>query len=154
MAYPFYMKSQTKGFTENLRAEVINWLFRIHLKFRLWPETLYITVNLMDRYLSLYDMPAEKVYLLAIASLLIATKYEEIYPPTVKDFLKVTQNKFTREELMDLEQSILFSLDFAMLQTSSYRFVERYSKVAKADSIIFFMGQFFIELALFDSKMS
>ena len=103
MAYPFYMKSQTKGFTENLRAEVINWLFRIHLKFRLWPETLYITVNLMDRYLSLYDMPAEKVYLLAIASLLIATKYEEIYPPTVKDFLKVTQNKFTRDELMDLE---------------------------------------------------
>ena len=87
MAYPFYMKSQTKGFTENIRAEVINWLFRIHLKFRLWPETLYITVNLMDRYLSLYDMPAEKVYLLAIAALLIATKYEEIYPPEVRDLV-------------------------------------------------------------------
>ena len=91
------MKNQTRGFTENLRAEVVNWLFRIHLKFRLWPETLYITSNIIDRYLSLYDMPADRVYLLAITALLISTKYEEIYPPTVKDFIKITNHKFTRE---------------------------------------------------------
>lgn len=41
-----------------------------------------------------------------------------------------------------------------MLTTSSYRFLERYSKVAKADSVVFYLGQFFLELALFDSKMS
>ena len=91
---------------------MINWLFRVHLKFRLWPETLYITSNLMDRYLSLYDLPADRVYLLAISSLLIATKYEEIYPPTVKDFIKITHGKFSREQMIDLEQSILFNLDF------------------------------------------
>ena len=103
MPYPFYMKNQTRGFTENLRAEVVNWLFRVHLKFRLWPETLYITSNIIDRYLSLYDMPADRVYLLAITALLISTKYEEIYPPTVKDFIKITHGKFTREQMIDLE---------------------------------------------------
>ena len=97
MPFPFYMKSQTKGFNENLRAEVINWIMRVHLKFRLWPETLFIVINLMDRYLSIFDFPSDRIYLLAVACLLVATKYEEIYPPTVKDFLKITHNKFTRE---------------------------------------------------------
>jgi hypothetical protein len=55
---------------------------------------------------------------------------------------------------MDLEGSILSSLDFAVLTTSSYRFLERYSKVAKTDTVTFHLAQFFIELALFDSKMS
>jgi cyclin A len=97
MAYPYYMKSQNKGFTENLRAEVVNWLFKVHSKYRLWPETLYITVNLMDRYLSHYEITKEDHYLLAVTCLLIATKYEEIYPPTVKDFIKITNGKFNRE---------------------------------------------------------
>jgi murein tripeptide amidase MpaA len=97
MAYPYYMKSQNKGFTENLRAEVVNWLFKTHSKYRLWPETLYITCNLFDRYLSHYEISKEEHYLLAVTCLLIATKYEEIYPPTVKDFIKITNGKFNRE---------------------------------------------------------
>jgi hypothetical protein len=90
MPFPFYMKSQTKGFNENLRAEVVNWIVRVHLKFRLWPETLFIVMNLLDRYLSIFDFPQDRIYLLAITCLFIATKYEEIYPPTMKDFLKLT----------------------------------------------------------------
>jgi len=30
MAFPYYMKSQNQGFTENMRAEIVNWLFKIH----------------------------------------------------------------------------------------------------------------------------
>lgn len=30
MAFPYYMKSQNQGFTENLRAEIVNWLFKVH----------------------------------------------------------------------------------------------------------------------------
>jgi hypothetical protein len=60
-------------------------------------------MNLFDRYLSIFDYPAERIYLLAVTCLHIATKYEEIYPPTVKDYIKFTHNKFTREQIMDLE---------------------------------------------------
>jgi len=51
----------------------------------------------MDRYLSHYEITKEENYLLAVTCLLIATKYKEIYPPTVKDFIKITQGKYTRE---------------------------------------------------------
>jgi hypothetical protein len=152
--FPFYMKSQTKGFNENLRAEIIDWIIRVHQKFRLWSETLFITINLLDRYLSIFDFPSDRIYLLCTACLFIATKYEEIYPPTMKDWIKLTQNKYTKEQIIDLEQSILFNLDFQILTTSSYRFLERYSKVAKIDTVTFFVAQFFLELSLFDSKMS
>jgi len=85
---------------------------------------------------------------------MIATKYEEIYPPTVKDFIFVTKNAYTRPQILEMEQQILFKLEFAMTQTSSFRFLERYSKVAKADTVMFYLAQYLLELALLDSKMN
>ena len=92
--------------------------------------------------------------LVGVAALLIATKYEEIYPPTVKDYIYLTDNTYTRQQILQTEQSILFSLQFDIQQTSSYRFLERYSKIAKADSVTFYLAQYLLELALLDSKMN
>lgn len=78
--------------------------------------------------------------LVGIAALLIATKYEEIYPPTVKEFIYLTDDTFTRKEVLEMERKILFNIDFGITETSSYRFLERYSKIAKADSVIFFLA--------------
>jgi len=41
-----------------------------------------------------------------------------------------------------------------MQESSSYRFLERYSKIAKVDSVVFFLAQYLLELALLDSKMN
>ena len=72
--------------------------------------------------------------------MLIATKYEEIYPPTIKDFVYITKNAYTNHQILEMEMQILFSLEFEMCSTSSYRFLERYSKIAKADSVIFYLA--------------
>lgn len=84
----------------------------VHAKFKLWSETLYLAVNLIDRYLSLFVVPKTQVQLVGVSSLLIATKYEEIYPPTVKDFLYVTDNAYSKKEVLEMEQKILFALQF------------------------------------------
>ena len=44
------MKNQT-DINEKMRAILIDWLIEVHLKFKLLPETLFLTVNLIDRYL-------------------------------------------------------------------------------------------------------
>ena len=72
--------------------------------------------------------------LLGVAALLIATKYEEIYPPTIKDFIYISRNAFTKEEIVEMEMHILSTMEFKITETSSYRFLERYRKIAKADS--------------------
>jgi hypothetical protein len=86
--------------------------------------------------------------------MLISTKYEEIYPPTVKDFVYITDNAYTKEEVLEMESDILQTLDFDIQQTSSYRFLERYTKVMRSDSVTFFLAQYLLELGLLDSKMN
>ena len=79
------------------RAFLVEWIIDVHRKFRLLPETLYVTVFLIDRFLSLKQIKKSQLHILGVTALLISTKYEEIYPPTVKDFIYLTDNTFTRQ---------------------------------------------------------
>jgi len=86
--------------------------------------------------------------------MLIATKYEEIYPPLLKDFVFISDNSCSAEDILETEKKILFSLDFDVSLTTSYRFLERFAKLAGLDSVTFFLSQYMLELGLLDSKMS
>jgi len=155
MADPCYMKQQTGELSENVRAIIIDWVMNVHMKYKLWPETLFITINLIDRYFSIQtEIKKSDVQLVAVAALVIATKYEEIYPPTVKDFIYVSSNAYTRPQILLMEKEILFGLQFQISETSPYRFLERYSKIAQTDSVLFYLAQYLLELALLDSKMA
>jgi len=67
-------------------------MFRHAQRFKLWPETVYITINLLDRYLSQVDFNPDQTYLLICTCLFIASKYEEIDPPSVRDLIKISKN--------------------------------------------------------------
>ena len=105
------MKRQAQV-NENVRAILIDWVLQVHGKFKLLPETLFITVNLIDRFMSLHKINKDEVQLVGVSALLIATKYEEIYPPTVKDFIYMTKNAYTKAQILDMEMQILKNLEF------------------------------------------
>lgn len=86
--------------------------------------------------------------------MLIATKYEEIYPPLLKDYVFISDQIYSAEEILDMEKSILFQLDFDIQLTSSYRFLERFAKHQRLDQVTFFLAQYMLELGLLDSKMN
>jgi cyclin B len=92
--------------------------------------------------------------LVGIAALLIVTKYEEIYPPLLKDFIYISDNQYTADEILDMEKKILFALDFDLSLCTAYRFLERFSKLGRIDNVSFFLAQYMLELGLLDSKMS
>lgn len=92
---------------ETSRAFLIEWIIDVHRKFRLSSETLYVTVYLIDKLLSLHQIKKSQLHILGVTSLLIATKYEEIYPPDLKDLLQVSENKFSREEVLEMELVML-----------------------------------------------
>ena len=96
------------------------------------PETLFLTVNLIDRYLEKKQIMRTRLQLLAVAALLIASKYEEIYVPEISDFVFITDKAYTKEEILEMESSILRTLEFNITVPSSYRFLQRFCKVAKA----------------------
>lgn len=92
--------------------------------------------------------------MVGITALLIVTKYEEIYPPVLKDFIYMAENKYTADQIIDMEKKILFELDFDLSLCTAYRFLERFGKLAKLDNVSFFLSQYMLELGLLDSKMS
>ena len=92
------------------RAFLIEWIIDVHRKFRLVPETLYVTVFIIDRFLSLKQIKKSQLHILGVTALLISTKYEEIYPPELKDLLSVSENKFKKPEVLKMEQLILKTL--------------------------------------------
>jgi hypothetical protein len=133
---------------------LIDWLIQIDYNFKLLPETLFLTVSTIDRYFNAVQVRRDQVQLVGVSAMLIVTKYEEIYPPLLKDFAYISENNCDAEMILEMEKKILFALDFDIELTTSYRFLERFSKIIKLDTITFFLSQYMLEIALLDSKMN
>lgn len=119
--------------SERMRCILIDWIVEAHKKFRLLPETLFMTVSIIDRYLDLATCTREKFQLVGITALFISAKYEEIYPPPLKDFSEMTQKTYSKAEILQMEGNIVCALKFNLTVPSAYRFLERYSRVEKLD---------------------
>ena len=77
-----YMESQPE-INEGMRAILVDWLVDVHRKFELSLETLYLTFNIIDRFLAIKTVPRRELQLVGISAMLMASKYEEIWPPEV-----------------------------------------------------------------------
>ena len=88
-----YFKFQT-DINNKMRAILIDWLIEVHLKFSFKPETLYITIYIIDSYLSLKKIERCNFQLLGVAALLIACKNFNILNPSSLSFYEIFCNKF------------------------------------------------------------
>jgi len=149
---PSYMDDQP-DVNEKMRAILVDWLVDVHIRFKLLPETLYLTVNLIDRYLEKEHVMRDKLQLVGVTAMLIASKYEEIYPPEIKDFIYITDNAYGRDEILSMEQTVLKVLAFNLNVPSRYRFLQRFSKITGATPTIFSLAQYLIELSLLEMSM-
>jgi len=121
--------------SDKYRQYLVDWLTELHYKFKLWPETLYVTVGIIDKTLMKWrNFQKNKLQALGITALHIAGKYEEIYPPELRTILRVIDNAVTREEVCELESKILEKLDFDMVWPSILRFMERYTCIANLNA--------------------
>lgn len=129
---PIFMEHQPH-INERMRSILIDWLVEVHLKFKLVPETLYLTVNLIDRYLERTEVSRPKLQLVGVTALLIASKYEEIYPPELRDLVYICDHAYRKEEILEMEEGILKALEYQITIPSAHAFLVRYLKAAHAD---------------------
>lgn len=113
-----------------MRAILLDWLVEVHLKFRLEMRTLYLTVNIIDRFLEKVVVMRNKLQLVGVASMLLAAKYEEICPPPVADYVYLTDNAYTANEILECESKILNTLQFRLTVPTSWIFLSRYIRLA------------------------
>ena len=113
---------------ERMRAILVDWLVEVHLKFKLMPETLFLTVNLIDRFLAKKSSTRKNLQLVGVAAMLIASKYEEIWAPEVKDFVFISDKAYSRDQILQMEKYMLNALKFKLTVPTTYHFLERYRK--------------------------
>jgi cyclin B len=85
-----------KEINDKMRAILVDWLIEVHSKFKLQKETLFITINIIDRFLEKTIVSKSRLQLVGVSALLIASKYEEIYPPELKDFVYITDRAYSK----------------------------------------------------------
>ena len=123
--------TQKTEVTEKMRAYLVDWLAELHYKFKMWSETLYVCIGIIDRYLATSpELKKQDLQCLGITALHIAGKYEEIYPPELKNLLRVTDNAVAKEDIIQMEHEILRKLQFSVTFPSALKFLERFSRLA------------------------
>ena len=108
-----------------MRTILVDWLVEVAEEYRLHHETLFLCVDLIDKSLSKFDVPRSQLQLLGCACMLLAAKYEEIWPPTVDDFVYISDNTYTREEVLKMEQTVLKELKFCITFPTMKHFLNR-----------------------------
>jgi len=148
-----YMKNHT-DINEQMRAILVDWIIEVHSKFNLKEETLFVCVFIIDKFLKNEVIPRSKLQLLGVASIMIACKQEEIYSPSIRDFVFITDNAYTKQEIFNMEYHILKVLEFNTVMPSSLRFYELIALDFNFDIKQFNFGLYLLELYLIDYRMT
>ena len=150
---PDYQKIiSQKEINEHMRSILIDWLIDVHYKFGFTDETLYMTVLIIDRYISYKPIQKAKFQLLGITALLLSCKHEEIVLPKIEDFIYITDNAYKKTDVFDMENDILDVLNFSLLFPSPIKFYEYLALKFNFDKKKILTGKYLMESFMVDLK--
>lgn len=146
-----YMANQTE-IQWSMRAVLMDWLVQVHFRFALFPETLYLCVNYIDRFLSRKIVSLGKLQLVGATALFIAAKYEEITAPSVQEIVYMVDGGYTVDEILKAERYMLTILNFELGWPGPMSFLRRVSKADDYDLETRTVAKYFIELTIMDER--
>jgi len=150
-----YMKKQ-QDISASMRSILIDWLVEVSEEYKLNTETLYLAVNYTDRFLSQMSVLRGKLQLVGTAGMYIAAKYEEISPPDVTEFVYITDDTYTKKQVLRMEHLLLKVLDFRMNTPTTNNFLTHYLRFLKMNghmvsSRVDHLARYLAELTLIES---
>eukprot|EP00771_Trimastix_marina_P002586 gnl/Trimastix_PCT/3725.p1 GENE.gnl/Trimastix_PCT/3725~~gnl/Trimastix_PCT/3725.p1 ORF type:complete len:528 (-),score=128.63 gnl/Trimastix_PCT/3725:213-1604(-) len=147
-----YMAVTQNDINNHMRAILIDWLIDVAGEYQLSSETLYLAVNYLDRFLSIVPVRRTKLQLVGIASVFLASKFEEVQCPTLDQFVYICDYSFTKDQILVMERYILNGLRFGLASVTPRNFLKRFLKAACADSATAFLAYFLTELSLMNVR--
>ncbi|KAJ9127137.1 hypothetical protein QFC24_001374 [Naganishia onofrii] len=135
-----------------MRGILTDWLIEVHNKFRLLPETLFLAVNIADRFLSARVVSLSKLQLVGLTCLFIAAKYEEVICPSVTNFLYMADGGYGDEEILAAEKYVLTTLSFDLSYPNPMHFLRRVSKAEGYDIQSRTVAKYLMEISLVDER--
>lgn len=143
-----------KDINGRMRGILIDWLVQVHMRFHLLQETLYLTVGIIDRFLQVQEVSRKKLQLVGVTAMLLASKYEEMYAPEIGDFVYITDNAYSKEDIRQMECLILRTLDYSLGKPLPLHFLRRNSKAGEVDATKHTLAKYLMELTIVDYDMA
>lgn len=122
-----------RGTTDRMRYTLVDWMVEVHQRFRLEPETMFLAVEILDRFLNVHPVPRRELQLAACTAMMIAAKYEEIYPPSVGDYHYICAHIYSNNQILEYELLFLAKLDFTLTIPTAFNFVRRLTEITRSD---------------------
>lgn len=151
MPNPDYMEHQDH-LEWHLRGVLVDWLIEVHTRFHLLPETIFLAINIIDRFLSTRVVELEKLQLVGITAMFIASKYEEVLSPHVQNFKHVADDGFSEEEILKAERFVLAALNYDLSYPNPMNFLRRISKADNYDIQTRTLAKYLLEISLLDHR--
>ncbi len=149
---PMYMSHQD-DLEWKTRGILIDWLVEVHTRFHLLPETLFLAVNVVDRFLSEKVVQLDRLQLVGITAMFIASKYEEVLSPHIANFRHIADDGFTEAEILSAERFVLATLDYDLSYPNPMNFLRRISKADNYDIQSRTIGKYLMEISLLDHRL-
>lgn len=148
---PDYMDHQDE-LEWKTRSILVDWLIEVHTRFHLLPETLFLGINIIDRFLSEKVVQLDRVQLVGITAMFIASKYEEVLSPHVGNFKHVADNGFSESEILSAERFILQTLQYDLSYPNPMNFLRRISKADNYDIQTRTVAKYLLEISVVDHR--
>lgn len=152
MPNPQYMDHQ-EHLEWHLRGVLVDWLIEVHARFHLLPETIFLAINIIDRFLTTRVVELEKLQLVGITAMFIASKYEEVLSPHIQNFKHVADDGFTEDEILKAERFVLAALNYDLSYPNPMNFLRRISKADNYDMQTRTLGKYLLEISLLDHRL-
>ncbi|KAK4223869.1 cyclin-like protein [Podospora fimiseda] len=146
-----YMEIQTE-IQWSMRSVLMDWLVQVHNRFGLLPETLFLTVNYIDRFLSVKIVSIGKLQLVGATALYLAAKYEEVNCPAVQEIVYMVDSSYTTDEILKAERFMLGMLQFELGWPGPMSFLRRISKADDYELETRTLAKYFLEVTIMDER--
>jgi len=113
-----------------------------------------MTIQLIDRYLQAVDVSKHELQLIGSTALLLSCKYEEMTIPGMNDFVYVSDNAYSKEDMKEMERRMISLLSYELGRPLSLNFLRRYSKIVQATDIEHTIGKYLLDLTFIDHSLS
>lgn len=151
MPDPHYMDHQTE-IQWSMRSVLMDWLVQVHGRFSLLPETLFLAINYIDRFLTYKAVSIGKLQLVGATALLIASKYEEINCPSLEEIVFMVDGSYSTDEILKAERFMLSMLGFELGWPGPMSFLRRISKADEYDLETRTLAKYFLEVTIMDER--
>lgn len=124
------MLQRHPSLVDSYRTILYDWLSEVAHECKFHRETYHLAIDFTDRYLSAQaNVGKLQLQLIGVTCLFLASKFEEIRPPTVIEFAELTDGACKAEDIINYEVVILSAINWEITPMTPNNWLNMYMQI-------------------------